>query len=101
MFKNLLLIILITPLIKAQTLLSIDKSNLLENDIKYSCRLSINEIKNSPNEINYIVFDFPKESKEKRNEIYISNDINETINSKTIYKLALFGSNKIKEMGRL
>ena len=95
MFKNLLLIILITPLIKAQTLLSIDKSNLLENDIKYSCRLSINEIKNSPNEINYIVFDFPKESKEKRNEIYISNDINETINSKTIYKLALFGSNKI------
>ena len=90
-----LLIILLSPLINSQTLLSISKSNLFENDIKYSCKLSIKELENSSNNINYIVFNFPKESKEKRNEIYISNKLNETMNSKTVYKLALFGSNKI------
>ena len=95
MTNFLLLILIISPLINSQILLSITKSNLFENDIKYSCKLSIKELENSSNNINYIVFNFQKESKEKRNEIYISNKLDETMNSKTVYKLALFGSNKI------
>ena len=90
-----LLFLLITSLINSQTLLNIEKSNFFENDIKYSCLLSINELNNLSDEIRYIIFYFPKELKEKRNEIYISKNRNEVINSKTIYKLALFGSNKI------
>ena len=95
MSKQIFLIILI-PIISSQIkLLNIEKPNLFENDIKYNCKLSINDIKKSLNDIKYIVFNFLKEPKTKRNEIYISKNKDETINSKTKYKLALFGSNKI------
>ena len=95
MSKQIFLIILI-PIISSQIkVLNIEKPNLFENDIKYNCKLSINDIKKSLNDIKYIVFNFLKEPKTKRNEIYISKNKDETINSKTKYKLALFGSNKI------
>ena len=95
MSKQIFLIILI-PIISSQIkVLNIEKPNLFENDIKYNCKLSINDIKKSLNDIKYIIFNFLKEPKRKRNEIYISKNKDETINSKTKYKLALFGSNKI------
>ena len=85
----------IIKIFNSQILLSVDKQNILENNSKYKCQLNLNEIKNSKEEINYIVFEFKKEAKIKRNEIYISKYKDETINSKTIFKLALYGSNKI------
>ena len=90
------LLLLVPSLIISQIkILNIGKPNLFENDIKYNSKLSINDIKKTSNDIKYIVFNFLKEPKTKRNEIYISKNKDETINSKTIYKLALFGSNKI------
>ena len=85
----------IIKIFNSQILLSVDKQNILENNSKYKCQLNLNEIRNSKEEINYIVFEFKKEAIIKRNEIYISKYKDETINSKTIFKLALYGSNKI------
>ena len=87
--------LIILQLFSCQTILNIGRSYILDNNIEYNCQLSINEIKKSDINTKYIVFNFPLESKLKRNEIYISRYKSETINSKSIYKLALFGSNKI------
>ena len=87
--------LLLIKILNSQFLLRVDKPNILENNSKYKCQLNLNEIKNSKDEINYIVFEFKKEAKIKRNEIYISKYKNETMNSRTIFKLALYGSNKI------
>ena len=95
MVRPFFLFLSIIKIFNSQILLSFDKQNILENNSKYKCQLNLNEIRNSKEEINYIVFEFKKEAKIKRNEIYISKYKDETINSKTIFKLALYGSNKI------
>ena len=95
MVRPFILFLSIIKIFICQFLLRVDRQNILENYSKYKCQLNLNEIKNSKEEIKYIVFEFKKETKIKRNEIYISKYKDETINSKTIYKLALYGSNKI------
>ena len=95
MVRPFILFLSIIKILVCQFMLRVDKENILENNSKYKCQLNLNEIKNSKEEIKYIVFEFKKEKKIKRNEIYISKYKDETINSKTIYKLALYGSNKI------
>ena len=89
------LFLLIIQLINSQILLNIGKTNLLANENKYNCQLLIKENKAFTTLIKYIIFKFSKESKTNKNEIYISKYKDETINSKSIYKLALFGTNKI------
>ena len=91
----LLLIIINLILIKSQETLKIEKTNALKDKNNYNCILPIKEIKKSKEDIKYVVFDFPKEKKNKRNEVYISPKEKEASNSGTIYKLPLFGSNKI------
>ena len=90
-----LLLLIIIKIIENQEILKIEKINNLKDKNQYNCILSINEISKSKKDIKYIIFDFPKEKKNKRNEIYISSKEDKTINSNTIYKLPLFGSNKI------
>ena len=89
------LILIIIVNIETQEILKIGKTNTLKDKNQYKCILPIKEIKKSKKDIKYIIFDFPNEKKNKRNEIYISIKENETMNSHTIYKLPLFGSNKI------
>ena len=78
-----------------QEFLKFEKLNTLKDNIQYKCKLQISDISKLKKEINYIVFDFPKEKKNKRNEVYISSKENEATNSYSIFKLPLFGSNKI------
>jgi hypothetical protein len=94
---NLWILLILIRIIGTKTneILKTEKINILENKDEYKCKLKISEIKNKNKDINYIIFDFLKEKKNKRNEIYISSKENETQNKNTIYKLPLFGSNTI------
>ena len=93
MFIYLLIFLSIT--INCRESLKIRASNFLTGGNNYSCILDIGEITKLNENIKYIVFDFVKEEKEKRNKIYISSKENEATNIGTIFKLPLFGSNKI------
>ena len=81
--------------INCQEILKARKTNQLSGEKEYSCILNINEITNLNKDIKYIIFDFKKEKKNKRNNVYISPKENEANNIGTIFKLPLFGSNKI------
>ena len=89
--RFLLLIFIKLILIKAQEIIKIGKTNMLKDKSHYKCILPLNEIKKSKQEINFIIFDFINEKKNKRNEVYISPKEDKAINSFTIYKLPLFG----------
>ena len=67
----------------------------MNGEREYTCILNIDQIPNSNKNIKYIIFDFQKEKKNKRNNIYISTKEDKANNIGTIFKLPLFGSNKI------
>ena len=90
-----IILLIIIKLTVNQEVLKIEKTNILKDKNQYNCILSNSEISKSKKEIKYIIFDFPKEKKNKRNEVYISTKEDKAINRYTIYKLPLFGSNKI------
>ena len=81
--------------INCQETLKIGTINVLSNKTEYSCVLYLHEINNLKENINYIIFDFIKEDKTKRNKIYISYKENEANNIDTYFKLPSFDSNKI------
>ena len=81
--------------INCQETLKIGTINILSNKTEYSCVLYLHEINNLKENINYIIFDFIKEDKTKRNKIYISYKENEANNIDTYFKLPSFDSNKI------
>ena len=81
--------------INCEEILKIRTPNLLTGDTNYTCILNIEEITKLNENINYIIFDFKKEKKENRNNVYISSKESETNNIGTIFKLPLYNSNKI------
>ena len=89
------IIILLFININCQEILKIRENNKLSGNKEYTCLLNIEEITKSSEDIKYIIFNFPKEQKNKRNDIYISSNENEASNIGTVFKLPLFGSNKI------
>ena len=93
MLKYFLIILFLK--INCQEILKIRTTNRLNGENEYSCILNINEISNLNKDIKYIIFDFKNEKKNKRNNVYISSKENEANNIGTIFKLPLFGSNKI------
>ena len=88
-------LIILSTIINCQESLKINTTNFLTGGNEYSCILDINEITKLNENIKYIIFDFVKEEKNKRNRIYISSKENKANNIDTIFKLPLFGSNKI------
>ena len=88
-------LIILSTIINCQESLKINTTNFLTGGNEYSCILDINEITKLNENIKYIIFDFVKEEKNKRNRIYISSKENNANNIDTIFKLPLFGSNKI------
>ena len=88
-------LIILSTIINCQESLKINTTNILTGGNEYSCILDINEITKLNENIKYIIFDFVKEEKNKRNRIYISSKENNANNIDTIFKLPLFGSNKI------
>ena len=81
--------------INCHEILKIGKTNSLSGDIEYTCILNREEIIKLSEDIKYIIFYFKKEKKDQRNNIYIAPKENEATNIGTIFKLPLFGPNKI------
>ncbi len=88
-------LIILSAIINYQESLKIKATNFLTGENEYSCILDFNEITKLNENIKYIIFDFVKEEKNKRNRIYISSKENNANNIDKIFKLPLFGSNKI------
>lgn len=82
-------------IINCQQLLKIRTTNNLTGENVYTAILNTEEIKKLNEKVKYIIFDFKKEQKKNRNNIYISSKENEANNIGTVFKLPLFGSNKI------
>ena len=89
------LLIIFSTIINCQESLKIRTKNILNGEKAYTCFLDINEVTKLNENIKYIIFDFVKEEKDKRNRIYISSKEKDANNIGTIFKLPLFGSNKI------
>ena len=88
-------LIILSAIINYQESLKIKATNFLTGENEYSFILDFNEITKLNENIKYIIFDFVKEEKNKRNRIYISSKENNANNIDKIFKLPLFGSNKI------